>query len=62
MENLDRINELARNLNMSSGDWLDTWNKATTSYATQADRDALAKLAQDKAKASTELHKLLTGL
>jgi hypothetical protein len=62
MQNLERINELARILNMSSGDWLDTWNRATTSYATSADRQALAKLAGDKAQAAKELEDLLTSL
>ena len=62
MEDMDRINQLAALLNRSSGDWLDAWNQATTSYATQADRDALAAMAAEKAMQAEELHDLLCSI
>lgn len=59
MPDIDRIKQLAGQLNSSSSAWLDARYEATQPYSTAADRAALRELAAEKLAAASELVELL---
>jgi len=62
MTDLDRINELAKELNTSTTDWLDAWTKATERLATEGDIVNFIGMASEKRQMAQELNQLLTKL
>lgn len=59
MKNHLTINELARELNRSTSDWLDTWGKATTLYRTAEDLEAFRVLVTAKLEKTQQLLDLI---
>jgi hypothetical protein len=56
------INELAKTLNTSSGEWLDAWIKATEPHATEADVEKFLELARQKQSEAQDLVQKLSNL